>query len=189
VPSDNRLRGRDAREVGRRDRVVLALSVSVLSGCLIMVPGHLYPVQGPLSTLPPAPIYAVVINGVGNSGTVSTTLGTRPLTGSWSVLRPDDPSANSMAAEWDRVYGNGFFTANVLGTPLLARGALAGKSDPTLTCSSSMFPEMRLRMRAGWHPTMLGTSTSSRSNRSGGLGTRPGQSARSSPLVTQRSPN
>jgi hypothetical protein len=111
----------------------LALSVSVLSGCLIMVPGHLYPVQGPLSTLTPAPIYTVVINGVGNSGTVSTTLGTRPLTGSWSVLRPDDPSANSMAAEWDRVYGNGFFTANVLGTPLLARGALAGKGDATLT--------------------------------------------------------
>jgi len=112
---------------------VLALSVSVLSGCLIMVPGHLYPVQGPLSTVTPMPIYTVVINGVGNSGTVSTTLGTRPVRGSWSVLRPDDPSANSMAAEWDKVYGNGFFTAHVLGAPLLARGTLAGKGDSALT--------------------------------------------------------
>jgi hypothetical protein len=56
----------------------------MLSGCLVMVPGHLYPVQGTLAK-----------------------------------------AANAMAAGWDPVYGGGFFTAQVLGTPLFARGVAA----------------------------------------------------------------
>jgi hypothetical protein len=39
-------------------------------------------------------------------------------------LRPapqNDPSAGSMSAEWDRVYGQGLFVTNALGTPFFFR--------------------------------------------------------------------
>lgn len=112
---------------------VLALGLSLLTGCLVMVPGHLYPVEGPLAAVTPMPIYTVTISGVGNSGTLSTTLGGHSLRGSWSALRPNDPSANRMAADWDQVYGSGFFTAYVLGAPIFVRGVLAAEGQTTLT--------------------------------------------------------
>ena len=121
--------------MGRSQTVTTFISASLLSACgnlLVMVPGHLYPVEGPLTRVTPMPVYTLRISGVGNSGALSATLDGRPLSGSWSAAAPDDPSANSMAADWDRVYGAGFFTASVLGTNIFARGTLTGKGDTTL---------------------------------------------------------
>ena len=37
-----------------------------------------------------------------------------------------------MAADWDRVYGAGFFVANVLGKPVFARAVLTGPNGALL---------------------------------------------------------
>jgi hypothetical protein len=120
----------------RSHAVITLICAPLLSACpnlLVTVPGHLYPVEGPLTSVTPMPVYTLHISGVGNRGTLTARLDGQALGGSWSPVAPDDPAANSMAADWDRVYGAGFFTANVLGTNILARGTLAGKSDTTLT--------------------------------------------------------
>ena len=112
--------------------VALALIASALCGCLVMVPGHLYPVEGPLTTVTPVGVYTLRISGVGTGGELSATLDGQPLRGPWSTVAPDDPTANSLAADWDRVYGTGFFTTHVLGTNMFAHGTLAGKGDMRL---------------------------------------------------------
>ena len=116
----------------RSQAVATFISASLLSACVIAVPGHLYPVEGPLTSVTPVPVYTLRISGIGNSGTLSAKLDGQPLRGSWSPVAPADPSANSMAADWDRVYGAGFFTAYVLGTNIFAHGTLAGQGDTTL---------------------------------------------------------
>jgi len=92
-----------------------------------MVPGHLYPVQGSLSAQTPVPIYNVTLSGILSSGTMSATLqGGEVCSGNWAPVRQNDPSASKLSAEWDRVYGEGFFVANILGNPVFARAVLAG---------------------------------------------------------------
>jgi hypothetical protein len=102
-------------------------------GCIVIAPGHLYPVQGTLSTQTPAPIYKVTLSGVYNSGTMNATLENGEVChGSWGAVRQDDPTAAQMSDEWDLVYGQGFFTANVLGNPVFARAVLTGTKGTTL---------------------------------------------------------
>jgi hypothetical protein len=98
----------------------------ILSGCAVMVPGHLYPVQGPLSKESTPPIYAVTLNGSflpSGSVTVHIAPGiTCP--GDWKAISQDDPTARQMSAQWDDVYGSGYFVANVLGKRTFARAVL-----------------------------------------------------------------
>jgi hypothetical protein len=112
---------------------LLVIATALLAGCIILVPGHLYPVEGPLASQSPPPIYTVTISGIVRSGTMKATLaGGEACKGSWSAVAQNDPTANRMAAEWDRVYGAGFFTANVLGNPVFARGTLTSPQGTTL---------------------------------------------------------
>lgn len=112
---------------------VLSLTALLATGCLVMVPGHLYPVQGALSAQTPAPIYKVTLSGVLKTGSLSATLEDGEVCrGDWGAVRQDDPSAAQMSGEWDRVYGQGFFTANVLGNPVFARAVLTGSKGTTL---------------------------------------------------------
>ena len=55
----------------------LMWGAALVAGCVVMVPGHLYPVHGPLSAQSPLPVYGVVISGVLKSGTLKATLGGR----------------------------------------------------------------------------------------------------------------
>jgi hypothetical protein len=113
--------------------VPVALPAMLLSGCLVMVPGHLYPVQGPLSLESPAPIYKFTLSGVYKSGTLSATLPDGEVCkGDWSAIAQDDPSAKQFSAQWDAVYGTGFFVANVLGNPVFAGAILTGNKGTTL---------------------------------------------------------
>jgi hypothetical protein len=113
--------------------LVLLCIANLLAGCLVMVPGHLYPVQGSLSTQNPVPIYKVTISGLLASGTLSATLQDGEVcSGSWTPVRQDDPSAGSMSGEWDSVYGSGFFEGNVLGSRVFARAALTGTKGTIL---------------------------------------------------------
>lgn len=111
----------------------LVLAVMLLSGCVIMVPGHLYPVQGPLASADPPPIYSLTMNGVYNSGTLTATLPDgEKCAGDWSAISPNDPNAKQMSAAWDTVYGAGFFVAHVLGNPVVAGAVLKGNRGTTL---------------------------------------------------------
>ena len=117
-----------------RHLLMIVSTATLLSGCLVMVPGNLYPIQGPAASAqnPPA-IYSVTINGIANAGTMSATLqNNESCSGTWSQVSQRDNSAGQMSAQWDQVYGPGFFVANVLGNPVFARAVLTCKQGTTL---------------------------------------------------------
>lgn len=91
-----------------------------------MVPGHLYPVQGPLSKESTPPIYSATLNGsVLPSGSITVHLAAGiNCPGDWHAISAGDPTARQMSVEWDDVYGNGYFVAHVLGKRTFARAAL-----------------------------------------------------------------
>jgi hypothetical protein len=98
----------------------------MIGGCAVMVPGHLYPVRGPLSRVNAPPVYLVSLSGSflpHGSITVHLAAGVN-CPGDWKAVSRDDPSARQMSAEWDEVYGSGYFVANVLGKRTFARTAL-----------------------------------------------------------------
>jgi hypothetical protein len=100
---------------------VLLFAAALLSGCAT---GHLYPVDGPLAAQRPAPIYRI---GMDYGDRITAKLGKgESCEGSWLVIVPEDPTSRDMAAEWDLVYGKGYFLANVQGK--------AGIAHATLTC-------------------------------------------------------
>src|SRR5208337_3563936 len=120
--------------------VLLLLCVSTLSGCAT---ARLYPVQGPLSTKTPVPVYVAKVTGAFNSGNFSVVLGDGELCkGRWAqVTRPNTSSdataatavpANNLSAEWDTVYGTGFYLAHVLGAKLYARAVVTGNRGTVL---------------------------------------------------------
>ena len=113
--------------------IVLLCIANLLAGCMVMVPGHLYPIQGSLSTQNPVPIYKMTLNGLLGSGSLSATLQNGEVcSGSWAPVRQDDPSAGSMSGEWDSVYGSGFFVGNVLGNRAFMRAVLTGTKGTIL---------------------------------------------------------
>jgi hypothetical protein len=114
--------------------IYLIAVCAALGGCAVMVPGHLYPVQGPLSKSSMPPIYAVSMSGSflpSGSLTVQMAQGIT-CSGAWNAVSQQDPSATQMSAEWDEVYGSGYFVANVLGKRTFAR------STPTCTDSGKL---------------------------------------------------
>lgn len=113
--------------------MLVTLAALTLSGCVIMAPGHLYPVQGPLAGATPPVVYSLFMNGVYDSGTFSVTLPDgEKCTGKWNVIAPNDPNARQMSAAWDSVYGAGFFVAHVLGSRVFASAVLTGNKGTTL---------------------------------------------------------
>jgi hypothetical protein len=100
--------------------VLLIVSVALLAGCATAA--RLSPVQGPLATQSPPPTYKVSLEGdfmetkLGNGDTCR---------GEWLDRVPEDPSARDMSAEWDLVYGKGYFLANVLARPGIAHAILS----------------------------------------------------------------
>ncbi|MFI5098652.1 MAG: hypothetical protein ACHQT6_11830 [Candidatus Acidiferrales bacterium] len=121
--------------------VPLLLCVSTLPGC--GATARLYPVQGPLSLQTPVPIYVAKFTGAFYSGNLSVVLADGEVCkGRWATLpRPNTSSdataasaasANNLAAEWDTVYGTGFYVAHVLGARLYARAMLTGSRGTLL---------------------------------------------------------
>jgi hypothetical protein len=110
-----------------KSAIPLAAVLAALGGCAIMVPGHLYPVLGPLSKENRPPIYSVSLNGgILPSGSLVVHMAQGiTCSGAWNAVSQQDPSAQQMSAEWDEVYGSGYFVANVLGRRTFARSAPA----------------------------------------------------------------
>jgi hypothetical protein len=121
--------------------VFLLLVVSTLSGC--SATARLYPVQGPLSTQTPLPVYLAKLTGALNSGSISAVLNDGEVgKGGWQVVHrvtpvkgadaATDPTAFNMSAEWDFVYGPGFYVSHVLGTRQYARALVTGNKGTVL---------------------------------------------------------
>lgn len=103
---------------------VLCAAVVVL-GCDVRA--SLYPVQGPLSKQSPAVTYAAKIegfNGPGKTISVSYRDG-EVLSGNWEIVpgaraskgatATSAPVSDNLSADWDAVYGPGFYSGHVLG--------------------------------------------------------------------------
>ena len=130
-------------EASMKSHLVVVLScVSVLAGC--SATARLYPIQGPLSTQTPPPVYVAKMTGAFASGDFSATLNdTEICKGRWAqVSRPKasidtaaaatNPPAENMSVEWDTVYGQGFYVAHVLGARLYAKAVLTGDKGTVL---------------------------------------------------------
>jgi len=114
-------------------------TMNILGGCILSVPGGFSPVQGPLSKQSPIPTYAATMSGI-LSGSISVVLDNGEVCkGSWAFVSKAPPGTSAtvatpidMAADWDSVYGAGYFTAHVLGTKLYARATLTGNMGTVL---------------------------------------------------------
>jgi hypothetical protein len=120
--------------------IVVLLFMSLLSACAT---ARFYPVQGPLTEQTPAPVYVAKLTGAFYSGSVSATLSDGEVCkGHWEVVpRPNastsvgtggNQSADTLSAEWDTVYGLGYYTAHILGAKLYARSVLTGNRGTVL---------------------------------------------------------
>ena len=116
----------------------LFTTAALLAGCIsLSVPGGFSPVQGPLSQQSPVPTYTAKMNGL-LSGSISVGLANCELCrGPWAFLAKAStdsktdtyavsPVPPNMAADWDFVYGPGFYVAHVVGNRLYARATLTG---------------------------------------------------------------
>jgi hypothetical protein len=130
------------------------LTAILISGCQSF--GHLYPVRGPLASLTPPPIYPAKFTLVANfskpvtvgahlndrQGKLAITLANgEQFQGTWKQVYEKAGTdsaaagtigANSMAAAWDTVYGQGFYAAHVLGQPLFVQTELTGNQGTVL---------------------------------------------------------
>jgi hypothetical protein len=99
--------------------VLLPVAALMLAGC---AGGHLYPVQGPLAAKTPPPVYQVKME---NGDQINARIaGGEMCRGVWLDLVKEDPTVRDMAADWDLIYGKGYFDANVLGHIGIARSTL-----------------------------------------------------------------
>ena len=104
----------------------LCISVASLSGCF--VGADLRPVSGPATA--EWHIRVIKPSGAFKSGTFYADLWedrvfqSDECKGRWkAATRPMPPGANDMTSVWDAVYGNGYYTAQILGAKKCARGS------------------------------------------------------------------
>ena len=118
--------------------IAVLVTATMLGGCILSVPGGFSPVQGPLSKQSPIPTYAATMSGL-FSGSISVVLDNGEVCkGPWAFATTT-PSTSApavapidMAADWDSVYGTGYFAAHVLGNKLYARATLMGNMGTVL---------------------------------------------------------
>jgi hypothetical protein len=126
----------------------LSAAALVLAGCIsLTVPGGFSPVQGPLAEQTPVPAYAAKMSGL-LSGTISVVLaGGEVCQGPWVFVSrtpagtgdttTSKPQPINMAADWDLVYGPGYYVAHVVGNKLYARATLTGNMGTIINAELS----------------------------------------------------
>ncbi len=117
----------------------LMLGVCILSGCYLN--GRLYPVKGPLAAQTPAPIFSARMTGAFNSSNLQVVLSDGEVCkGAWDMVnriqtqgsqKNANPAPN-LSAAWDTVYGQGFYTAHILGSKLHVESTLTGSKGTIL---------------------------------------------------------
>jgi hypothetical protein len=116
------------------------LCVCIISGCTFN--SHLYPVQGPLAAQTTPPIFTAKITGTLKPQSISAILSNGEVfKGIWTVpsvktrtekATEGTPAPTNLASEWDIVYGQGYYTAHVLGTRFFAQTVLTGNQGTVL---------------------------------------------------------
>jgi hypothetical protein len=101
-----------------------ALVSAVLGGCVLAVTGSFAPVRGPLAEQKPVASYPARMTGA-LSGQITLTLpGNTACTGSWALRGPQQQSFD-LSADWDLIYGAGYYSAHVLGVREFVRTTLS----------------------------------------------------------------
>ena len=115
----------------------LVAIAALLAGCIsLTVSGSFAAVQGPLARQDALPAYAAKMSGV-LSGTISVVLTNGEVCqGRWAFVstttagqgatNATSPVPSNMPADWDLVYGPGYYVAHVVGNKLYARATLTG---------------------------------------------------------------
>ena len=103
---------------------------------------RLYPVEGPLASQAPLPVFVGKISGALYSGNMTVTGSQGEVfIGRWDTVKRPTKSGDGtgvttkddqMAQLWDSIYGNGFYVAHVLGTRLYARASLKANNGDSL---------------------------------------------------------
>jgi hypothetical protein len=121
---------------------------ALLAGCIsLTVSGSFSPVQGPLAQQSALPAYAAKMSGL-LSGTISVVLTKAEVCqGQWAFVstpvagqgdtNATSPVPSNMAADWDLVYGPGYYVAHVVGNKLYAQATLTGNMGTTVSVELS----------------------------------------------------
>jgi hypothetical protein len=99
---------------------MLLVTAGLLAGCAD-APGHMYPVEGVLATQTPVPVFLFQPDYQ-----TATVKAEQVYSGPRVILNPMNPAAGGLQAEWDHVYGPGFFVANILGVSSVWHYTLTG---------------------------------------------------------------
>jgi hypothetical protein len=112
---------------------LLPVCLLFLSGCMSNL--RFYPVEGTLAEKTPPLVLVAKMTGL-NSGNMSLKLADGEVCkGRWAQVKLPDtrdsgtskvPSSPEMAAIWDKIYGQGFYVSNVLGTRHFAQATMKG---------------------------------------------------------------
>jgi hypothetical protein len=119
---------------------LILLLISIMLGCSHTY--RLYPVQGPISQQTPSLVLFAKVTGQ-KSGSISVVLGDGEVcNGNWALMPavqvPKDaiatnaPPTNSMAAEWDAVYGPGFYLSHIVGAKYYSQAVVSGNRGTVL---------------------------------------------------------
>lgn len=111
------------RSLAMRLAIPGALVGALLGGCVFQVSGAFSPVRGPLAEQKPTPSFSAVMTGA-FSGRIALTLpGAGTCSGRWSLAGPQQQSFD-LSADWDQIYGAGYYSAHVLGVKEFVRTTL-----------------------------------------------------------------
>lgn len=102
----------------------------LLTACIPPIPNlapklYLHPVKGPMATEHPQATITGFSTGF-SSGSISFQLPSgEACKGAWEPI-PQDQPGSSLAATWDLVYGEGYFTNHVLGSKWRGKSNITG---------------------------------------------------------------
>lgn len=118
----------------------ILLAMAVTTGCAVKA--HFYPVQGPQMSQTPLPVPSAKITyGVKPHDLIVVLPNGEVCKGHWTIVqrgeipgRTDakDGATPQMQADWDAVYGAGYYVAHVLGTKYYARTTANGNHGTVL---------------------------------------------------------
>jgi hypothetical protein len=101
-----------------------------LCACIPAIPDlrpklYLYPVKGPIASQLPKAAITGFSTGI-TAGSISFQLPSgESCTGAWEPI-PKDQAESSLASQWDLVFGEGYFTRNVLGSRWRGKARITG---------------------------------------------------------------
>jgi len=110
--------------------VLAVLSLATLWGC---ASARMYPVKGPLASQAPTPVFHAKISAAFYSGTLSTTLNNgEHFRVPMSPAPTSGAPTHNLSAEWDSVFGPGYYDNRVLPAQFHLAGTATGSGGTVL---------------------------------------------------------